>query len=610
MKGRKSGRYQYSHSQFGDHARCPRRNWFRRMAVTSEGERLPKVQKRSTIIGSVLHKVLERWYEADGTETDESLLLYPDKWHVLEDKSGALSAAEMVTVRKLIEHARVGGYLERVLPRPSIEQELKIPIAGTDTDFVGYIDLLYPETPNDLAVVVDHKTSGGVKFLEKPDTLVHNEQLLTYGGAAAHLGLIRQPYFHVRHNQFITTKQGGKSPVRVVDGERAVSVADAMATFHRRLQAVPEIEAVRAGTHAAKDWEKIEGPRAYDSCDDFGGCPFASICARPGCADPEQPIRDYIRAAGAPQKDSGNLDGSFLNRQNGAPHLLNPKPMTNPLNPGTVPAPVVAQPAAAPMAAAQPIQPIATAPAAAAPVAAPAAAAPAERQPWAHEGCTHCGGVGTKDGQVCRVCDIMNKKDGRATSDQYGAAPTVQGGVAAAAPVAAPAAAPVAAAPAGVMSPGVTTLPENGAVAAAPAAAPVAAQPAAAPVAAAPAPAAEPEPEPAPEKASTAKAPTFALFWGCVATVGPDSKKILRGVELVRELMTQVVPDGLVDTFYSSDQWQRKDWLRAQVRRNVADGVYNHKRLVFTGTEPSTSDEYAVYQELSSLATSNFIATR
>lgn len=392
---------------------CRRKWWF------SKVQRLPELDKGFQIYGNVIHSVADRYFGADDrgydTKTGKPVDLFPDGWEKSYDRTdpkkllGVVSPQEQAQIKLLVRRAIDQGIWTR-MPNREPEASFFRPVIDRIA-IIGYIDLMTHDE------VHDHKSTKNMRYAKSAADLKTNKQLLIYARECfvrADEAGRKLDTVTVRHNTF---SKDPKDPV-----VRAVSntvgrqeVSDFWATVRERAVEMRKLK--RAGIQI-ESWSAVPAAKDEKTCESYGGCAFANIC---GKIETPQKYRTRIELASKAKQDGASTLTSGTNNET-AMGIFDKMKQTA----GTTPAATTSAPARA------------TPPA---PPSMPKAedrpkfetAAPTREEldnkglhpeqqpaPWARPTCKGCAGKGlTKQGKPCRVCDTLNKKDGKPTSDQW-----------------------------------------------------------------------------------------------------------------------------------------------------------------------------------------------
>lgn len=197
-------------------------------------DRIPRTPNKYAELGSRVHAVLESWLR-DGTAID------------MDTKEGKIALAGL-------QH----------LPPPKtgmVEAQFTFGFDGEDFLFTGFVDWQDDET------VLDHKTTGDLKWAKKPEDLDDDVQATLYAASKfvhnAKLAEVLLRWIYYR------TKRTPKSqPV-----ERTVSREACEKRMLPILDDARDIAAARRRGGTALDFEPN-----MNECDAFGGCPYAKHC--------------------------------------------------------------------------------------------------------------------------------------------------------------------------------------------------------------------------------------------------------------------------------------------------------------------------------------------
>ena len=413
-----------SASQFKSYEQCKRKWYFEKVV------NLPRPPAEHFAFGTVLHGVIERWMLADDTgrgPDGKPVELYPPGWHIADadnpERAWALSPIHQDLIRNLIHNAISNGDLIRVRGR-EIESEMRrvlFEFEGTRVVISGFIDVIGHDC------VQDHKSSkkkrsGGTYFLSK-DKLAQDVQLLIYAAEvlfrAQERGEAIPTHVKLRHNQFLKDHD---SPF-TKHTEVIVSVEDIQRNWARCLMMAQEMFALRTIP------KYIFVPPTDSACNDYGGCPFLSICS--GQITPEVYTAQITRMAASARLPS--VTPLPL------PNVTGGEAMSSVFAPQTGAAPA-GQPAVPPVAGAGAFPfPNSPPPAAKQPAFAPQPAAPVvtlpgfplyPAAPWGVPGCavSSCNGIGVNSaGGPCGICNPTQRQQNGIVSEMFRVGPDGNG---------------------------------------------------------------------------------------------------------------------------------------------------------------------------------------
>lgn len=589
---------------------CRRKWWL------SKVHKLPELDKGFQIYGNVIHGVADRFFGADDLGYDRAtgkpVELYPPGWEISYDRVdkkkvlGTVTPQEQAQIKFLVRKAIEEGIWVRTPgrePEASFFRKVADRIA-----IIGYIDLMLPDE------VHDHKSTKNMRYAKSAADLVTNTQLLIYAAEcferADEQGR-KLDKVTVRHNTF--SKDPNDPVVRAVSN--TVTREQVVKFWAGVVERAKEMRKLKRAGIAAESWSGVQGPKTKDTCEAYGGCAFRTIC---GKVETPQKYRARIELAQKAQQEGAS---TLTTGQNDMGIFDSMKSSGG--NTATKPAST-----AAPAPAAQ------TKPAPA------ESTAPSKEQmadsvlhpdqvaaPWARSTEKSCRGLGlTRQGKPCRVCDTLNKKDGKPTSDGWTLGTDDAGritwtpkgeGAAGATPAAqeprvvdkttakdAPAAAPSVAqqpAPAAQAAPAAPSAAQGGGALgkrgrrkAGPAATPAApSEPAPAAQAQEPAPEApeatddqgeDAEPTEANGEARRGRKPQgFTLLIGALperakttGVIGLDQEFERYGTELAKEMGA--------DSYFALDAYKRRDWMAMRARQ-IAE-TFGSKIVTAVGTSP------------------------
>lgn len=585
---------------------CHRKWWFSKVA------RLPELDKGFQIYGNVIHAVADRFFSADDLGYDRAtgkpVDLYPAGWEVSHDRTdkakilGTVTPQEQAQIKLLVRKAIDEGIWVRMPDRES-EASFFRPVIDR-VAIIGYIDLMLPTETH------DHKSTKNMSYAKSAKDLETNTQLLIYAKEVLARGDEKGMTIEnvtVRHNTF------SKDPKNPVVRSVRADIPRAKILEHWESVKLKADDMRKLKKANISHWSAVPRPKDDDSCKAYGGCAFLSIC---GKTETPEKYRARIELASKAQQAGATTLTQGKNNMGIFDKLKQ-----------TATATATAAPAAAPKAPAPPSMPKAED----RPKFEPAPPAKEEienkglhpdqtKAPWAREGCKGCRGMGiTKQGTACRVCDTLNKKDGKPTSASWtlttgedgriswtdakgatGSTPAVLPAKAVDKTTAEHAPAKVAATePAKTAAPEAAQAPAGGALAKRRPGRPRkdATQPAAAP-------AAEQAPEPTPEEiqevapeAAVAAIETaanepgkpgrrpqgFTLLIGCL----PERTKTTGVIGLDQEFErfgTELAVEMGAESYYALDAYKRRDWMAMRAKQ-IAE-TFGSKTVTAVGESP------------------------
>ena len=247
-----------SASQISTANLCLRKWWFRYILKLKE----PK--KKALVLGSALHSVVENYLK--GKE------LYPEGW----DKE--ISKESSLRIAFLIDKAILTSILVDISNAEieySIEEKDLIIMDGDHgpISLIGFIDVLHPTG------IMDHKTAKTSKYIETPESLKKNQQLLIYAKAFIErnkkLNISIPENIHLRHNYFIFAEYE-TDPLPVVETTVTPEEVE-IAWKNVKISVEKMIKAARL--IKSDDWKQIDGfSIPGEVCNKYGGCCFKDIC--------------------------------------------------------------------------------------------------------------------------------------------------------------------------------------------------------------------------------------------------------------------------------------------------------------------------------------------
>jgi hypothetical protein len=392
-----------SASQIESWDSCRRKWWFQKV------QRLPELDKGFQIYGNVIHSVADRFFGADDLGYDRAtgkpVDLYPAGWEKSYDRTdktrllGTVSPQEQAQIKLLVRKAIETGIWVRHAgrePEASFFRKLSDRLA-----IIGYIDLMLPRE------VQDHKSTKNMRYAKSAKDLESNTQLFIYAKECLLRAEERGEKLDsvvVRHNTF------SKDPSNpIVQSVRAELPAERIEEFWQLvIETAKDMRTLKRAGIAPEMWSAVPGPESKDTCQDYGGCPFLTICGKvetPNKYRARMELAVKAQQVGSAALTPGKNDMGIFSKMKttatpAAPAATKPSQPAPPSMPRKEDRPQPTTPAPeAPATALHPNQ---------------------EKAPWAREGCKGCNSMGiSKAGKPCRVCDTMNKKDGKPTSANW-----------------------------------------------------------------------------------------------------------------------------------------------------------------------------------------------
>lgn len=190
-------------SQLQSWSSCRRKWWFDKI------RHLPRVSKTHFTFGTVLHECAERVLRSEEP--------FPQGW-----ESKDLSAAQLEDIKGLITGAVERGILT-TLPMQMIEHRFELSMGAGRPMFIGFID--HSSLAKEAPIVIDHKTTGDLKWSKTLLDLLEDMQMLAYAFAMLQLYrekyLCEPPFIAFRHNLFVKGLQEQDSALSraLTDGE-------------------------------------------------------------------------------------------------------------------------------------------------------------------------------------------------------------------------------------------------------------------------------------------------------------------------------------------------------------------------------------------------------
>lgn len=399
-----------------------RRQWFLTKIL-----RLPVIQRDYLVFGTVLHSVCERYLRADDLGRDEAgnpVDLYPAGWETITDENSSVTITplEAAMIQKLITKAIEQGVLVR-LPGRRIEQEFWLPCID-GVEITGVVDVLLHDE------IQDHKSTKDMRWAKSPAALKKNLQMLLYAKLAIEWAKARgappPQEITLRHNVFC------KTPME--DGDVIVQARSTKVTLQEVEKHFVELQVLASemkllSEHPEREWHEVRGPATTETCNAYGGCAFREICGgresvaqyvarvealvadqQPSMVSSPDPVVSGLKQQ-SPEIGLGGYTG--LKREGIQMDVLKRAQEKQKARAAANGSPV--PPAATSTPSLNPTPP------ASATVGVPATKEPkAGAPPWARVDCASCTGTGfSSNGSACRICDTMNSKEGKITSNLY-----------------------------------------------------------------------------------------------------------------------------------------------------------------------------------------------
>ena len=397
----KKGRLDTSPSQITTYIDCPRKWWLKHIIG------LPEPQKEVTRIGDVGHSVIERFLKG---EQD----LYPADWHTPrnrwthEPEGDPISPADQALVKALIHNGIQNGVLTRE-PDGVVEQEIVLEPAAVPVRIRMFLDYATQHA------VIDHKFCGNTRYYG-PDKLKLALPMNLYAAAKYINGDITEPTVWLRYNLFVKDPQ--RPMVKPVNVERRQE--DILAHFQDTVLPacagmfkLYERTATEDAPLVGDDWALVASPDNPNTCNNYGGCPFQSVCTGQ-CSVAQYSISMSSPGGGErlekEKQALARLTGGKQGEEAGMDFRAKVKAMREAGQSGAATAVTQAAPVQAP------VEPTRQEP-----------AAPVHQEgdtaPWYQEGCKACSsnpvrGFSTS-GKPCAICGMVARKSGQPTPDAY-----------------------------------------------------------------------------------------------------------------------------------------------------------------------------------------------
>lgn len=393
---------QISPSQVVNALSCRRKWWFKSCHKVGDGK-----DPTARDVGTILHACAERWLNADDQgrdrETNQPVDPFPPGWErVIEfgkDTGRSLSKMDQALVRVLFRKGVDNGTLRR-LPNRKVEDHFVVDVIPGVT-MQGYID------QDSDYVVEDHKTTKHKGYALSPAKLHNDDKMLCY----AHVRTLRRDPslantpVTLRLNYFSKTQD--KDPWAV---EANVSPEFVRKFWQGTLIPVAtEMKALREAKLPVEQWADVPGPQQKGACEDYGGCPYASVCSRITTIERLKATLDRNKQPKAERK-KGTM--SFFNKTKKAAAASAAPTATPAAATSAAEKTVHAEAVEADMATAgNPGAEVETA---------EVAEVAVETPPWAVSSCRACKGKGINSkGEPCAACDLVSGRTGGKTSSQY-----------------------------------------------------------------------------------------------------------------------------------------------------------------------------------------------
>ena len=386
--------------------------------------KLPEIRKGSTIFGDVIHAVCERFLEADenGCLDGKPVDLYPKGWHHPVNKwtgkaeAEGISISEQALIKSLITKAIEEGVLMRVEGR-EVEKKIASWPVMEGVLVNGFIDQLEP------GAIRDHKSTKAMKWAksvkrDSSNSLYKNVQLMLYAYWYYTAGnWPKDQVLALSHQYYV------KDPSNPHVEKREVSVTweEVKTFFDERIQPVMELMMIYREVDGFEDIPLPECPES--ACKKYGGCPFASICTK------QESVKQYTRriekAISGENKTNYKEVAESLTK---GEKTMSESPVQRKLREAREKREGIkagaSKPSQAPVAKKEAPKPE---PKKEAPAPVEKTTAPMSEQltmPWYNDGCKACSkndvkGMKSSGTEPCKICDVMRKKAGLKTSDDY-----------------------------------------------------------------------------------------------------------------------------------------------------------------------------------------------
>jgi len=270
-----------SASQITTFRDCSRKWYFDKIV------KLPRTSTAATELGSLVHEELENWLR-EGRAFSDSLA-----GHIAQSGVHLLPRDQPVHIELSLED--------------------HLPIKDSPVKVVGFIDALYPA----MSMILDHKTSSNRRYTKTERELANNVQLMLY--AKAWLDHSHQERVTVTHVYYGT--KGARWSHRVEATVTRDHVEKQWIGIRRTIEEMMHAsQAPNAG---------IVNPN-YQSCEKYGGCPYAGECFHADRHTPHEPTEEVNNMTPEERMKALGLDA--------------PAPAPKPTQPFSAPEPQPSQP--------------------------------------------------------------------------------------------------------------------------------------------------------------------------------------------------------------------------------------------------------------------------
>lgn len=262
-----------SHSANSTYRTCNRKWWLQSV------QKMKSPPTKSQAMGTAFHAAKERYYKSPEALPFESL--FPIGWEVVTEKTGhvfKLNGEEQKSVKDRIYQQIEAGILIRKPGMQSVEQQFKYKDESRGIGYIQYVDLIEFDPRTKELRVIDSKTSKKSMYLLRQDDLKNDPQLKAYAYSA--MSSFKVDSCIIGQHQAIWDPTE-RNPVRQIYDR--MDLPTAKTHFLSEMDTTLEMRSVAArfdGQEPDKAIWDIPGPNKKGACEEYGGCPFTSICCR------------------------------------------------------------------------------------------------------------------------------------------------------------------------------------------------------------------------------------------------------------------------------------------------------------------------------------------